>query len=482
MMTDQPDKIQELPEAYQLILSKAEDISQMTIIPFRDRPDLELVPRLHGWKPIQAARLISAAEKRKAKDCPLCQADEKQLSAVWHAYGVSKDVEAAVKAAHDSSLSDVSAKIVKRHFPNHNYDQPAPAKRLSREEMLQLTGSLSERGQRVLIAVYRQRALSTRQIVQLFMESETSSDESAKKTAYRLLHELRFKHLIYPFRVENRKSPEVFYALGKWAVPFVTEHEGRLTGEASVTRRDQVKEYQLEHDINAADMFVQLRSQLYTNRNKEGLVEVEGRKMSLHLPAECWWGSRSLMMGYRTAEGEKTIVPDGFAALQFNDGRKRQFQLPFFLEWDSGYKTNEDTAEQLVNYVLFSRGGSIGLRFPQLKVEGYKVPVLMVTSTPARAQKLASLVREKMAARGLTYEDAPLLLISDAETVSNSGWTAGVWREVLLEEPSGLGLAEQLLAGNQTLIDSAPIHWRLPVQIDLDGAVPASSKMPSFLR
>lgn len=481
-MSQDPQELQALPEAYRLILSKAEDISQMTIVPFKDNSGLELVERIHGWKPIPAAKIATAAQKRRSKDCPLCQADEKAHSDVWHAYGVKKDVDSAVAAAHDAGLADVSAKLVRNHLRNHNYNQPAPNKRLSREEMLKVTDSINERGQKILLAVYRQRALSTRQIVQLFFEPETSSDESAQKSAYRLLHELRFKHLLYPFRVEDRKSPEVFYSLGRWAVPFVEEHEGSVSGDAAVTRRDQVKEYQLEHDLKAADCFVQLRRQLYTNRSKDNLVDVDGQSMSLHLPSEHWWGSRSLSMGYKTAEGEKTVVPDSFAALRFNDGRKRQFQLPFFLEWDSGHKTPEDSADQLFNYIPFSKSGSAGKRFPQLDVEGYRVPVLMITSTATRAQRLAQMVRERAEARGITPEEAPLILITDAQTADNSAWAPGAWRDVFADGPSTLNLAEQLLAGNQELTDKMPIHWRLSISIDLAGGVPSATKMPAFLR
>ena len=454
----------------------------MTIIPFQDKPDIELVERIHGWKPIPAARITTAAQKRKSKDCPLCQAAEKPHSKVWHAYGVNKNVEQAVKTAHDEGLEGVSAKLVKNHLRNHNYNQPAPQKRLSREEMLAVTDSVSDRGRKILLAVYRQRALSTKQIVQLFFESETSSDESAQKSAYRLLHELRFKHLLYPFRVEDRKSPEVFYSLGRYAVPYLEDNEGSLTGDASVVRRDQVKEYQLEHDLKAADCLVQLRRQLYTNRSKDNLINVGGQVMSLRLPAECWWGSRSLSMGYRTSEGEKTVVPDGFAALQFNDGRKRQFQLPFYLEWDSGHKTAEDSAEQLFNYIAFARGGSTGKRFPQLECEGYLPPVVMVTSTPARALRLAQMVREKAQARGFKPEDCPMMLLTDVETMSGGGFAPGAWREVFSEHNSTLNLAEQLLEGNKVLCQNNPVHWRLPIAIDPAGGMPASAKMPSFLR
>ena len=452
----------------------------MTVVADIPTAGVTLVNRIHGWKPVPSARIISAAEKRKQKDCPLCNATEREHSVVWHAYGTKKDVKGAVVAAQDLGLS-VTPELIKRHFPNHNYDQPAPLKRLSVEEQLHLADTLSDRSRRILLTVYRQRALSTRQIVQLFYESSTSNDTSAKKSAYRDLHGLRFEHLLYPFRTEKRKSPEVHYALGRHAIPYVENQEGRLTGETSaVSRRDQVKEYQLEHDLLAADVFVQMRRQLYTSRTQDNLVPINGQPMSLHMPTDCWWGERSLRMAYPdpVTRAEQQIIPDGFAAIKVNDGRHYQFMLPFFIEWDSGTKPIETTTEQLVNYVSLARSGSVGKRFPQLNVEGYAPPVLMVTSTPARAQRLAGLTKAALAEKGLTAADVPGMFITDLETMRNSAYAPGAWREVMADGPVGqpLNIVEHLLNANRKLIDVAPIHWRVPIVMDPDGARPAVPK------
>lgn len=457
----------------------------MTLVTDNSAPSFELVSRIHGWKPVPAARIISAAEKRKQRDCPLCNAGERDHSLVWHAYGVKKNINGAVVASQEAGLTGVTPDVVKRHFPNHNYDQPAPNKRLSVDEQLHLTDSMSERAQRMLEVVYRQRALSTKQLVQLFFESTTKNDTSASKSAYRLLHELRFEHLLYPFRTERRKAPEVFYALGRHAVPHVERTEGRLTGDTvAVTKRSQVKEYQLEHDIAAADVFVQMRRQLYTSRGQDNLVSVEGQELSLHLPTECWWGERSLRMAYTdpASQTEQVVIPDGFAALRMNDGRKRQFMLPFFIEWDSGHKNIDETVQQLVNYVALSRSGAIGKRFPQLDVAGYGVPVCMVTNTANRALRLAQMTKAALQAKGLTAADVPAMFITDVETMRNSAYAPGAWREVMAE---GVGhprnIAEQLLAANETLTETAPVHWRVPLVMDPDGARP-KGQVSAFTR
>jgi hypothetical protein len=53
---------------------------------------------------------------------------------------------------------------------------------------------------------------------------------------------------------------------------------------------------------------------------------------------------------------------------------------------------------------------------------------------------------------------------------------------VFAEHNSTLNLAEQLLEGNKVLCQNNPVHWRLPIAIDPAGGMPASAKMPSFLR
>lgn len=462
-----------LPEAYKVILSQATDISDMSIVTEKPDPSFALVPRIHGWKPIPVARMISSAEKRRRADCALCGADERTHSLVWHAYGVDKNVEKALEVAQDAGLTEVSVKLIRSHFPNHNYDQPAPAKRIAAEELVKLVEDLPDRHKNIIRAVYRQRVLSTKQIIALFYEPTTTNDKSAAKSAYRELHNLRFNHLLYPFRTEKRKAAEVFYALGKHSVPWLEMEEGKLAGDQiCITRRDQIKEYQLEHDMLAADVVVQLTRQLYTTRDKNNLIPVQGQPMSLSIPTDCWWGERSLRMRFKDLiRGEERMVaPDGFAALRMNDGRHRQFMLPFFVEWDSGHKKLEDTAEQLASYVDLARSGAIGKRFPQLAVPGYAPPVLLVASTPTRAARISGRAKELIEEKRLNGDFLPLLLVSDLETMRNSGFAPGAWRNVMAETAESVNLAEQLLLGNQVLTEKAPIHWRVPIGIDPDGA------------
>lgn len=463
---------------FSLILSAVnEDLSDMTLVD--NKPDFPLVARLHGWKPVPAARITRAAERKKS-GCPLCDADPKAHSVVWHAYGVDKDVDGAHAAALDQGL-EIELAQVKRHFISHSFLQPAPLKRISSDEMLYLANGLKDREKQILLAVYRMRVLKTSQIADLFFASTTNNDTAASKSALRTLHKLRYSHMLYQYSTEQRKSPEKYYFLGRHAAPFIERQEGRLVGQPYVTDASTVSEFFIEHDVNAAEVFVQMRKQLYANRDRENLVEVHGQKQHLHLPAETWWSARSLAFAYQNpfTATEQRIIPDGFAALTINDGRHQQYRLPFFYEWDSGWKPLEETVEQLANYVSFAVSGAVGKRFPKLEVDGYFPPVLVVTNTPNRAYKLAQMTREACAHHA--PEHVPAMFVTDMETLRNGAWTPGAWRSVHDEESlAPISLAEHLLDANRVLLERAPIHWRMGIEMDPEGARPKAKGAPAL--
>ena len=59
-------------------------------------------------------------------------------------------------------------------------------------------------------------------------------------------------------------------------------------------------------------------------------------------------------------------------------------QLPFFYEYDRGSKNTTDVARQLLSYHLLALSRKALERFPDLNVEGYAIPTLMVFSDRSR--------------------------------------------------------------------------------------------------
>lgn len=465
----------ELPEPYRGLLERVTvDLSDQVIVPLPERLPEPLIPRVTGWKPVPSAHLVRPLVVQGKRDCPLCQAGDTQHSRVWHAYGESKDQAAAVREAQDSGLAGVTPEVVRRHFPNHHYIQPAPIRRLTSQEMLFRAEHLSEREQAVLVAVYRHRALSSRQLADLFWKEHTKSDESAQKSSYRTLRKLSFNHFLYQYRTQQKRSSEVLYFLGRHAVPYVESVEGRLIGTPHVSDARKVSEHLLHHDLTAAEVFVQLRTAAFTNRDPGNLVPINGNPVKVDVPVETWWGARSLAIGYTDpyTGADQAIAPDGFAAVAVDDPRAVQSRLPFWYEWDSGSKDlDTETVPQILDYIGFSASGAAGRRFPQLAVAGYAPPLLVVTSNANRAYQMVGKLQQRVSDRA--SETLPYVVVTDLETLKAAPYAPHAWRLVWgAPAHEQMTLGDHLVAGNRELIDTSALHPRMPMVADADAARP----------
>lgn len=464
----------ELPEPYRSLLAQVTlDLSTHPVVPAGDVP-ASLAPRIASWKPVPAAHLVKPLDKPGAKGCLLCAASDLQHSRVWHAYGEAKDVAGAVREAMDCGLAGVTPDVVKRHMSRHHYIQPAPLKRLTTQEMLFRAQQLSDREQAILVAVYRHRALSSRQLADLFWKAHTKDDTSAQKSAYRTLRKLSFTHFLYQYRTTEKKSPEVHYFLGRHGAPYVETVEGRLIGNPYVADARKVSEYLLAHDLTAADVFVQLRAATFTNRDQGNLISVSGLPLQLDAPVETWWGARSLQIGYTDpySGAEVAIAPDGFATLTIDDPRVGSSRLPFWYEWDSGSKDlDTETVPQMLDYIGFAASGAAGQRFPQLAVPGYAPPVLVVTKNANRAYKIVDKLQQ--AVRNRATETLPYIVVTDMETLRNAPFHPNAWRQVFGDPAADtMTLADHLRVANMPLIEKAALHPRIPMIVDAEAARP----------
>jgi len=470
------DHIKALPDYFQVLLEHAQDISNNVVVPWPETLSGTLVTRVHSWKQVKSINMPSAAARKRQKDCPLCglaESDPKTHGSLWETYaGDEKQFDKVVRSAQDAGLPGVTPPLVKLHFQNHNYEQPAPTGRIPVEDRIKLINTIPDRKGRVPIvlqALYRHRFLSRRQIVQLLIPGSNSS-QADNKTVSRLLNKMRFKHAVYEFRLEGQGTQK-FYALGAYGTAYVEQLEGDLVGKVGVTRLEQISPMKLKHDIKASDVFILMRCQLHDVGAK---IESGGRSLAVEMPPESWWAERNLSMAFPVPGGERKIEPDGFATLAVNDGRHVQAHLPMWLEWDSGHKQDR-TIEQIINYVAFAQSGAASRRFPQTNVEGYKIPLLMVTNTPERAVDLAERVRKEAAAQHIDLAQAGGMWITDQQTMETGVWQPGAWRSISTGETAQVGLADILLEASKPLLDKSPIHSRFPVEIDIKGARPIST-------
>ena len=449
------------------------DLTDQTIVPASPVPEGLLASRISGWRPPLASRLMRPTRKAASKPCQLCESSPEVHSLVWHAYGPQRDTNGALQMARDSELTEISAKQLSQHFSSHNYHQPAPHGRKTAQQMMELASGLSERRQQVLLAAYRQRVLTAKQLSRLFYAEDTSTESSQRKNAYRDLNELRFQHLLFHYRPSRTKQPEVYYFLGRYAAPWVEAHEGRVHGEAYKTDAASISETMLPHDVGAAEMFVAMREQLYASRDAQPIL-MDGQMIEPSLPVDCWYGARSLQLGYEGGQGQQLKKePDGFAALTVPYGMGHT-RLPFFMEWDRGTREVDDVIEQLLAYVQMQTCGAHAKRFPQLDAS-QTMPVMMVTSTPTRAKRLADELRARIAAIGIERSKLPLFLFSDQQTIAQAAHKPGAFRSVFDEQTDATKtLADYLLEGNLQLAEMNVLDGRLPVEIDLHAGRPAS--------
>lgn len=449
------------------------DATQDILVESSPLPQGPLVPRISGWRPPPATRLMRRTRAGAPTSCELCEVSGELHSQLWHAYGPERNANGALQLARELGLTRIQAKQLKTHFSFHDYHQPAPAGRRTIQQMTELADALSDREQQMLLAVYRQRVLTSAQLSRLFFAPTTSSETSERKSAYRTLSRLRFSHLLFHYRPTRTKRPEVYYFLGRYGEPWVAAHEGRIHGQAYVTDASQISELMLSHDVGAAEVFVAMREQLYPTRGG-GPVPMDGSLVAADLPVDCWYGARSLMLGYQGRHGEQLkMVPDGFAALTVPFGAQLT-RLPFFIEYDTGYRSEAEVLEQLTAYVQMQQQGVHAQRFPEL-LPTSPVPVLMVTSTAARAGRLADQLRERLARIGVPRAQLPTFLFTDKRTLQEAPFKPGAWRSVRdAQSDPQAALADHLLAANFQLAELGVLDARLPLKVDLEAGRPAA--------
>lgn len=425
-------------------------------------------PQVYGWAPAYDVELAPH------QDCPLCEAEEQIQDRAWQAYGMDKDSGRALRSLRAAGLSGVSEKQVRAHFRAHNFRQPQ-APQASRAKMLAAAQSIPDghgRIPKILQALSRQGALSHSQIVRLFFYPDTSSQDSAEKSAARMLGRMRFAHLIYPVRPDGQRSPETYYGLGAWALPMLEECDPQTPPGKPLAHREELPLYLLQGQALAAETFVQLRTSLYPRNRANRILEVYGKATPMHMNPESWWGSRSLLF----ADGDLRYRADGFACLAMNDGRKQQFQLPMLLEQDEGILDVEEVAKSAANYVELSRRGVPQSRFPQHQIERYHIPLLLVTNTPGRAERIRQQLGELVGS-----ETGPMILVCDQQSFQDGAWEDNCWKVVGMEEDLGMNLAELLLAASRPLTQEGAVHWRSQIQFAADRGNAIKPHMPNWL-
>lgn len=441
--------------------------------------------------------------RRPDPDCPLCQLwgvpykeedpsthrlQHVHAEAIWNEWdGGPYWPERVAQKAKEICGTEVELDLVRRHFRYHQIEQPSPSGRLNRDKALREVLDMPAVAQEMITHIYRQRMLTREQLTELFFNSNPALSEkaaaaSAQEEILRLIRG-HFAYRWYPPRDWVSRSDrriakdQVFYFFGRSSVPWI-EHRYQLKvwPDSYVTMSRQVGLSSLIHDMLASEVYVALQRSL---RQRQYLFEApSGEIVPIFSLLENWYGTRQVGMKLwdRYQLEDLDMRPDGFATLSIEraalvEGALPSTQMPFFYEYDNGSKTPWVVAQQMMAYhrlALSQRqelpGGVAGERFPDLKVRGYAVPMIMIFSYPERVQEVGRAFR-RLAARQRLLNGAPIFLTSAAQ------WMKDPLADQLLElawtdDGRKVGLVEALLRSSRRLREESALTARQVLELD----------------
>lgn len=486
----------------------------------------------------RAARLSQPMlHRRPDPACPLCpvagvlyEAHRRRTHGLqhvdaellWRAYTPGRSLAGGVRASRVVAAAaelgvDVTAEQVVVHYRDHGVEQPAFTGGDRQSLLIHAQLALTDRERHLLIGLYRRRVMTMAQIVEVFYHD--LSPAYAERHARRNLAYLMHQGFVYRYFVDASDRPVItpkgtakpehvkhiskqtrgeqmraglgaqaantpFFFLGKAAVPFVETVTGATLweGDHYFQSSTQIGQSSLPHDVRANDVYVSLVRALRASGGTVRVGDTDQPAAVLDvrgLPSN-WHGPRSLSLWYydKTQLDYDEMRPDGLAAIDLPHapGGPPATQLPFFIEFDRGGRKLPEVRKQLLAYHRMAISGAAGRRFPQLAVEGYAVPVLMVFSDRKRMEHVLRHLAADAAAARLVPEGrrgAPILFAVEDE------WNADPFAADCYDawDPAaGAGDFLRLLGRHSRRLIEASAERHLvpgrPLRIDLAGAKP----------
>ena len=421
--------------------------------------------------------------RRREATCPLCLiwgvkfnvADRDtwgrqhaHAARLWEQWDGRRDwPERVALAAADILGVEVTAEDAREHFRRHRVEQPHPPGKLDRRQALADAAMLSSTSRAILTALYRQRLLSRSQIVGLFFSGYRG--RSGQVMADRELQVLCHKHFVYRFYPDpawegksgfpDGLANEVFYLFGRNGTPYIEDVYGaRVWSDAATTMARQVGRQTFVHDWRAASVYCALEQ---TIRQREGLVSLpNGDETVADIKRENWYGARLIGMRLwsRRLRHELDMRPDGFASISlersgFDEDSLPSTQLPFFYEFDNESKQPHVVAEQMLNYHHLALSGEAGRRFPDLAIEGYAVPMIMVFRGQGRVGEIGKSFRRRARKEGYRQGGVPIFMVSETEWMEDP-LAEGILHLAWDEAAEPLSLLDALLRSSVRLLDA----------------------------
>ncbi len=426
------------------------------------------------------------------KDCSLCDAWGKSVrntnqrtttfaSKLWETWDTTNQSYWQIaKICQAENVVVPSLALVKRHFSHHNPEQPAPVTILKADSAYARLTATSARQQAIVSALYRLRVLGFEQIVQLFYSKSGRSLKKARDKARIDLMELARLHFIYRFSTPEHDDlkdmgPTIWF-LGRNAVPWIAkQYDRKVRPDQYITTADQVGLELLPHDLGGHRLWLALA------KNAPQATLSDQWPAAVYLSAENWYGPKHLRLEYweNTTMKPRAAIPDGFATLSIElsptivaqtwqqTPLRQTMLLPFFYEYDRGGREAREVAEQLLQYHTLALSKAIPGRFPELNVQGYTVPVLMVFRYERRLQKIVEIFRARALELGLRGSTALLLTTEDE-------WRADPYNAPLLwawQESARQTLIPALLRSSHKLVARGNLWAESTLQVNPKGGL-----------
>jgi Replication-relaxation len=425
--------------------------------------------------------------------CGLCRRlhTDPLLISLWSAWQLPKPQARAARIEEilKRKKAPYSVVEVEEHVAHHRAVQPSPKWSDVSGQIDAIAEAMKERHWEILRFVGQARLVSGQQIDELFFSHiQRSEGAESSHIAARNLRWMAHRHLLYRVWVlgQTKRAPRTVYGLGRAGAELLSELYPRDGGWSYLTSPSDVSVQTVKHDLHVGDLFLDLR------RQDGKAIEVGERSVTTQLRPENFWAAGSVgvtvtvphgvdELGRATAARKRVVRPDGFCvvgidldeALPYGDS----FPLPLLLEYDSGRRRNREVAEQITSYLHVATSSSIKRRFPDLDIEGYDVPLLLVTRGYAgghgrrRAEHLREEALQMISGRRL--QARPPIYMAVHEDVADAGLQASVTDLWTGHQAS---LLEVLVRDSKELMKAASLSAESILTIDHEGAAERALK------
>lgn len=394
---------------------------------------------------------------------------------LWQAWGAPDGIANVVRVARTQLGIDVTRAQARRHFIHHRIEQPMATTPLRGAASIAHMERLTPRLRDIVDLIHRARVLDTRQIAQLCYQRDGLAVARSRGRAREELTALARAHVLYRYlprqAVAVPHRNEAVWCCGVNARGWLERRWGRALPHDHIVRRSRdVREGLLAHDLSCNEVMVRLQDAV----RADGHVDVPGKSIHLREHTDNWFGPRQLALSFHDRRNgrERTMIPDGLMTL-CADGPDPDDRglMPFFVEYDRGTRPAGEVTEQLLAYHWLALEGAAARRLPDLAVEGYRIPTLMVVQDHGRRRRLQARVGERAHEAGIT-RGAPIVLVVEADLWA-APLTAPVYSVWASEDHPSAPFTQVLYAYSAALLRARRLGPHRRLRIDHEAARPA---------